>query len=224
MPCRQFMTGYETAILIGDDHACLTHFTLASGAQSGWNDHKYRHALITTTDSPFLLKNRDGSEHMCMLPASLAFDRPAGLSHNEINIGDHTNNWLRDERKNSAETLPDNPSATISQPLPENTTPIRKSKTNIAEVMDTPQSWVCHFSAPPGAQTGWRHHNYDYVVSFATNCQIRYEHPDNSELDRTITAGTTHMHTAGLHQNIINTCKNVLVFIEADVKPISQYR
>ena len=218
------MTGYETTILIGNDNACLTHFTLASGAQSGWHDHKYRHALITTTDSPFLLKNRDGSEHMCMLPAGLAFNHPAGPSHNEINIGEHTNNWLRVERKNSDETLPDNPSASISQTLPENTTPIRKSKTNITEVMDTPQSRVCHFSVPPGAQTGWRHHNYDYVVSFATNCQIRYEHPDTSELDRTIAAGTTHIHTAGLQQNIIKTGKNVLVFIEVEVQLISQYR
>ena len=218
------MTGYETTILIDDEHACLTHFTLASGAQSGWHDHKYRHALITTTDSLFLLKNRDGSEHMCMLPAGLAFDRPAGLSHNEINIGDHTNHWLRVESKNTDETLPDNLSATISQPLPENATPIRKFKTNITELMDTYQSRVYHFRVPPGEQTGWRHHNYDYVVSFATNCQIRYEHPDTRKLDHTIAAGTTHIHTAGLHQNIINTGKNVIVFIEVEIKLKSQYR
>ncbi len=77
---------------------------------------------------------------------------------------------------------------------------------------------VTRFDFEPDQETGWHIHEYDYVITSITDCFMRLQHPDGTETDSEVAAGSAYIREAGIHHNVINKSDQKMSFIEIEFK------
>lgn len=84
--------------------------------------------------------------------------------------------------------------------------------------IDNERVIVTEWRFPPGAETGWHCHSYDYVVVPQTSGQLLLEIKDgNRTVD--ITAGQSYTRSVGTEHNVVNINPYEFVFVEIELKP-----
>ncbi|KMW59342.1 Protein export cytoplasm protein SecA ATPase RNA helicase [Candidatus Rhodobacter oscarellae] len=86
------------------------------------------------------------------------------------------------------------------------------------QLIDDARTRVTRFEFAPGAETGWHIHQMDYVITTLTDCHMVLEHPDGTETQTTIPAGTAYRRDAGVEHNVINAGDAPMSFIEVELK------
>lgn len=76
---------------------------------------------------------------------------------------------------------------------------------------------VTEWRFPPGAETGWHTHGYDYVVVPMTTGNLQLDTPDG-EITAPLTAGQSYSRVIGTEHNVINPNDFEFVFIEVEMK------
>ena len=76
---------------------------------------------------------------------------------------------------------------------------------------------VTEWRLPPGAETGWHRHAYDYVVVCLTAGKLLAE-TANGEVLTELAFGQAYARPVGLEHNIVNPGDSDFVFIEVEVK------
>lgn len=77
---------------------------------------------------------------------------------------------------------------------------------------------VTRFDFPPGAETGWHRHEYDYVITAVTDLHMRLEEPGGSTREVKVTAGEAYRRDEGVEHNVINAGSDPMSFIEVELK------
>ncbi|MCX8508150.1 MAG: cupin domain-containing protein [Rhodobacteraceae bacterium] len=85
-------------------------------------------------------------------------------------------------------------------------------------LIDDARVRVNRFDFPPGAETGWHRHGFDYVITTLTDCQMLIEEPDGGSRMVMIPAGTVYRRTEGVEHNVINGGSAPMSFIEVELK------
>lgn len=84
--------------------------------------------------------------------------------------------------------------------------------------IDNERVTVTEWRFPPGAETGWHCHGYDYVVVPQTSGQLLLEIKEgNRTVD--ITAGQSYTRSVGTEHNVVNINPHEFVFVEIELKP-----
>ncbi|MEP4767895.1 MAG: cupin domain-containing protein [Roseibium sp.] len=88
-----------------------------------------------------------------------------------------------------------------------------------SEIMiDDDRVRVTRFEFPPGAETGWHRHNYDYVITAVTDCTMLLEEPNGQVRTVTVPAGTAYRRDEGVEHNVINDGDTPMSFVEVELK------
>lgn len=88
-----------------------------------------------------------------------------------------------------------------------------------SEIMiDDDRVRVTRFDFPPGAETGWHRHNYDYVITAVTDCTMLLEEPNGQVRTVTVPAGTAYRRDEGVEHNVINDGDTPMSFVEVELK------
>lgn len=77
---------------------------------------------------------------------------------------------------------------------------------------------VTEWRFPPGAETGWHRHGFDYVVVPVTAGRLKLETPDG-EVSAELAPGRSYARKEGVEHNVINDGSMELVFVEIELKP-----
>ncbi|MEP2705455.1 MAG: cupin domain-containing protein [Roseibium sp.] len=88
-----------------------------------------------------------------------------------------------------------------------------------SEIMiDDDRVRVTRFDFPPGAETGWHRHSYDYVITAVTDCTMLLEEPNGQVRTVTVPAGTAYRREEGVEHNVINDGDILMSFVEVELK------
>ncbi len=89
----------------------------------------------------------------------------------------------------------------------------------IADVMiDDARVRVTRFEFAPGAETGWHRHQYDYVITAITDCEMMLEEPGGETRNTHVTAGAAYRRHQGVEHNVVNAGRSPMVFVEVELK------
>ncbi len=83
--------------------------------------------------------------------------------------------------------------------------------------VDNDRVVVTEWRFPPGGETGWHQHGYDYVVVPQTTGQLLLETADGEHL-ADLVAGVSYYRGEGVEHNVVNACDHEFVFVEIEVK------
>lgn len=76
---------------------------------------------------------------------------------------------------------------------------------------------VTEWRFPPGSETGWHVHAFDYVVTYRTPATHLIEtKAGNDPISRV--AGETYFRKAGVEHNVVNVGADEVVFVEIEIK------
>jgi len=76
---------------------------------------------------------------------------------------------------------------------------------------------VTEWRFPPGAQTGWHTHQYDYIVVPRTSGNLRIV-ANGGETVSQLVAGESYTRLKGVEHNVINSNDYEFIFIEIELK------
>jgi quercetin dioxygenase-like cupin family protein len=76
---------------------------------------------------------------------------------------------------------------------------------------------VTEWKFPPGAETTWHTHEYDYVVVPQTSGKLLIE-SESGENTSELTAGRSYSRPKGIKHNVINSNEYEFIFIEIELK------
>lgn len=83
--------------------------------------------------------------------------------------------------------------------------------------IDNKKVIVTEWRFPPGAETTWHTHQYDYIVVPQTTGQLEIE--SSTGVTRSdLTAGVSYTREKGVHHNVINPNQSEFVFIEIELR------
>ncbi|MBO9419008.1 cupin domain-containing protein [Labrenzia sp. R4_2] len=85
-------------------------------------------------------------------------------------------------------------------------------------LIDDDRVRVSRFDFEPGAETGWHRHDFDYVITAVTDCQMVLEEPGGTSRTVTVAAGTAYRRSEGVEHNVINGGDNPMSFVEVELK------
>lgn len=77
---------------------------------------------------------------------------------------------------------------------------------------------VTRFEFQPNQETGWHEHEYDYVITAITDCDMKIENPDGVDTLVSVLAGDAYRRNAGVKHNVINNSKIPMSFVEIELK------
>ena len=83
---------------------------------------------------------------------------------------------------------------------------------------ETDRVIVTKWRFPPGAETGWHRHGYDYVVVPLTTGSLLLESADG-EKTAELETGRSYARNEGVEHNVINANDFEFSFIEVELKP-----
>ncbi len=78
---------------------------------------------------------------------------------------------------------------------------------------------VTRFDFAPGAETGWHVHEYDYVITAVTDCELGLQEPGGASRNVRVAAGDAYRRDAGVSHNVINSGTSPMAFVEVEIKP-----
>ncbi|WP_420415469.1 cupin domain-containing protein [Roseibium sp.] len=85
-------------------------------------------------------------------------------------------------------------------------------------LVDDDRVRVTRFDFDPGAETGWHRHEYDYVITAITNCEMLLEEPGGENRTVSVPSGTAYRRTEGVEHNVINGGDKPMSFVEVELK------
>lgn len=86
------------------------------------------------------------------------------------------------------------------------------------QLIDDARVRVTRFDFPPGAETGWHRHGFDYVITAVTDCHMLLEEPGGTSRKVLVPAGTAYRRMEGVEHNVVNDGSKVMTFIEVELK------
>lgn len=86
------------------------------------------------------------------------------------------------------------------------------------KMIDDKRVRVTRFDFEPGAETGWHLHEFDYVITAVTNCEIQLEEPGGHARNVHVSAGESYRRDAGVEHNVINGGSSAMTFVEVELK------
>lgn len=97
-----------------------------------------------------------------------------------------------------------------------------ESKTDRPAALPTTQvdndlTIVTEWRFPPGAETGWHRHGFDYVVVPMTSGKLTLESKDGTSQSE-LTTGQSYFKRAGVEHNVVNDNDSEFVFVEIEFK------
>lgn len=75
---------------------------------------------------------------------------------------------------------------------------------------------VTEWRFPPGGETGWHRHGYDYVVVPQTTGKLLLETNDG-EIEAELTTGQSYYRDEGVEHNVVNANDFEFVFVETEI-------
>lgn len=87
---------------------------------------------------------------------------------------------------------------------------------DIQEDNDTTRVTLWRFA--PGAETGFHHHDLDYVVVPLTTGALKIVDKEGKESTSELTAGASYFRRAGVEHNVINASDDDFAFVEVEFK------
>lgn len=85
-------------------------------------------------------------------------------------------------------------------------------------LVDDERTRVTRFVFQPDQETGWHEHEYDYVITAVTDCDMKIENPDGEETSVFVKAGDAYRRNTGVKHNVINNGKLPMTFVEIELK------
>jgi len=76
---------------------------------------------------------------------------------------------------------------------------------------------VTEWRFPPGAETGWHRHGYDYVVVPMTHGELLLETPEGNRT-APLVPGQSYTRQIGVEHNVINNTSHEVVFVEIELR------
>ena len=76
---------------------------------------------------------------------------------------------------------------------------------------------VTRWDFPPGAETGWHTHSYDYVIVPLHDGRMLLEMPEGNR-EVTLQAGVCYNRMEGTEHNVINNGDEAFSFVEVELK------
>lgn len=86
------------------------------------------------------------------------------------------------------------------------------------QLVDDDRTRVTRFDFAPSAETGWHKHEYDYVITAITDCQMALEEPGGARREVTVKAGEAYRRSCGVEHNVINAGSAPMSFVEVELK------
>jgi quercetin dioxygenase-like cupin family protein len=86
------------------------------------------------------------------------------------------------------------------------------------QLIDDERVRVTRFDFEPGQETGWHRHEYDYVITALTDCDMRLEMPDGTQTRRLVPAGSCYRRSEGVEHSVINAGSAPMSFVELELK------
>nr|WP_299242010.1 cupin domain-containing protein [uncultured Halomonas sp.] len=83
--------------------------------------------------------------------------------------------------------------------------------------LDNDRVIVTRWDFPPGGETGWHRHEYDYVVVPMADGVLNLETPEGPK-EAILSAGVSYTRSAGTEHNVINGGKEAFAFVEIELK------
>ena len=85
-------------------------------------------------------------------------------------------------------------------------------------LIDDERVRVTRFEFTPGAETGWHVHEFDYVITAITDCQMALDDGDGTLREVMVPAGTAYRRDKGVAHNVINGGSLPMSFVEMELK------
>ena len=85
-------------------------------------------------------------------------------------------------------------------------------------LLEDDRTRVTRFEFQPDQETGWHEHEYDYVITAITDCNMKIENPDGVDTLVSVAAGDSYRRNAGVKHNVINNSKIPMSFVEIELK------
>jgi beta-alanine degradation protein BauB len=85
-------------------------------------------------------------------------------------------------------------------------------------LVDDDRVRVTRFDFPPGAETGWHRHGFDYVITAVTDCHMLLEEPGGGSRTVLVPAGTAYRRGEGVEHNVVNGGDSRMSFVEVELK------
>ncbi|WP_306152485.1 cupin domain-containing protein [Roseovarius sp. MMSF_3281] len=85
-------------------------------------------------------------------------------------------------------------------------------------MIDDERVRVTRFDFEPGQETGWHRHEYDYVITALTDCQMRLELPGGEVKEVLVPAGDCYRRDEGVEHNVVNGGTAPMAFVEVELK------
>lgn len=85
-------------------------------------------------------------------------------------------------------------------------------------IIDDSRTRVTRFDFAPGAETGWHRHEYDYVITTVTACEMLLEEPGGNRRTVSFAPNEVYRRDAGVEHNVINNGHADMAFIEIELK------
>ena len=77
---------------------------------------------------------------------------------------------------------------------------------------------VTKYTFMPGQETGMHKHFYDYIVTPITDGKLLLIDKNGNKSDYNLIASQSYFRKAGVEQNVINSGKQKIIFIETELK------
>ena len=87
-----------------------------------------------------------------------------------------------------------------------------------AVLIDDEKVRVTRFDFEPDQETGWHKHDYDYVITAITDCNMTLQNPDGTQSTSQVLAGNAYGRDAGVRHNVINKSNERMSFVEIELK------
>lgn len=88
--------------------------------------------------------------------------------------------------------------------------------------IDNDTTCVTEWHFPPGAETGWHRHGYNYVVVPMMDGQLRIDSSDDKRSYVQLRSGDPYFRESGAEHNVINANDYEYRFIEIEFKTSAQ--
>ena len=85
-------------------------------------------------------------------------------------------------------------------------------------LVDDERTRVTRFEFQPGQETGWHEHEFGYVITAITDCDMKIENPDGENSSVFVNAGEAYRRNAGVKHNVINDGSLPMSFVEIELK------
>lgn len=93
-----------------------------------------------------------------------------------------------------------------------------REKAVATPLVDDEKVRVTRFDFTPGAETGWHRHDYDYVITTLTACEMRLEEPGGGQRNVSFSKGEAYRRDEGVEHNVINVGSSPMSFVEVEMK------